>query len=522
MLLLAFRPAVASEDPAQSALQKMSLREKVGQLFLVGFPQRELDQKLARFIETQKPGGFILFRRNLQNFQQIRSFNQDLTKKAQVQGFPPLIAVDQEGGSVTRIPLHPSLPSALAVGLSGRSDLAKELSRENGLILRRLGFNLNLAPVLDLSNPRTESFIGSRSFGPDPDQTAELGLASALGMQEAGILPTGKHFPGLGSTAADPHLKAITKTHDLERIRSQDLKPFEQYARSLGSFSALMVSQLSYPALDPSGLPAPFSKKILTDLLRNELQYPGLVITDDLQMAGSATVFPAREAALQSLRAGADIVMITWSSLDQTRAMRRVEEAVQKGEWTVAALDEKVLRILRAKQSLKQQPPLLLPPLAKSPLGIPTSPRLQALDLELLDAKVLSVARRPAGADGFNLKQPCVLSTEHRFSLSFEKGLGRRARRIPLTQQTAGSKDLFQKLGQCSVIVSTLNGKRSSKVLNSFSESLQRKTVVVNFGPASLLKEGSWAMQVELAHSHLHAGHRVAELLKNSAVALNP
>ncbi|HRO65924.1 MAG TPA: glycoside hydrolase family 3 N-terminal domain-containing protein, partial [Pseudobdellovibrionaceae bacterium] len=259
----------------------MSLREKVGQLFLVGFPQNHLDANLKDFIATQKPGGFILFRRNLKDSRHIRRFTADLSRTARIREIAPFLAVDQEGGSVTRVPFFPSLPSALSVGLAGREDLARDLGEESGRLLRWHGFNLNLAPVLDLSDPKSESFIGSRSFGSDPILSGKLGRSYAEGLRDAGVIPTGKHFPGLGGTRIDLHLQAAGFQSTLIDFKNRDLKPFELFAK-MGPFSALMISQMSYPFLDPSGIPAPFSKPILRDLLRKELGFEGLVVTDDL------------------------------------------------------------------------------------------------------------------------------------------------------------------------------------------------------------------------------------------------
>lgn len=491
----------------------MSLREKVGQLFMVGFPQDHLDPTLTNFIKTQKPGGFILFRRNLKDSKHIRDFTSEIDKIARVHGAIPLLAVDQEGGSVTRVPLFPSLPSALSVGLAAREDLARDLGEESGRLLKWHGFNINLAPVLDLSDPKSESFIGSRSFGSDPILGGKIGRAYAEGLRDAGVIPTGKHFPGLGGTRIDLHVEAAGFQSTMDEFKSRDLKPFELFAK-MGPFSALMVSQMSYPFLDPSGMPAPFSRPILQTLLRQEMGFEGLVITDDLQMKGSAVAFPARDAALQSLKAGADIVMITWSMKDQTRAMRRVEEAVTKGEWSLSELEDRLRRVLRHKALLvDQSTPFVPPALAKSPTGLPATKRLEKIDLEILDAKLLPY-RRMVDLQDKKVGKVCVLTSEPHFIRSYKDAYRAPMRPLLLTNRSSSPR-FISSLKSCPLLIFTVNGKRTARVLQLFEEDLRRKTVIVNFGPAGLIPEDPlWRLRLEIGHPHLHTGHRMAEITK--------
>lgn len=330
----------------------MTLDEKVGQLFIIGFPEKSLTPALERFIYANKPGSFILFKRNLSSEEQIKCLNDSLNNLSlRLTAQPPLIAIDQEGGQVSRIKFNPPLPSARAVGAGYTPGVARDIARSIGSRLSQLGINMNLAPVLDVDSITGDSFIGSRSYGSHPLSVAAAGVETAEGLIQSGIIPTAKHFPGLGPEKLDPHQTTITRSFQQSNFGFKELFPFIHYT-ALGPASAIMISQLSYPQLDPSGAPASFSKIIMNDLLRKSLGYDGLIVTDDLQMKGSALIHRPEEAALTSLLAGADMVMLTWSRSTQAAAIQRTLQAVRYGEFPVSLLDEKVRRILRAKQAI--------------------------------------------------------------------------------------------------------------------------------------------------------------------------
>lgn len=512
--LLALGPVCAANPPSKAAetLAQMSLRQRVGQLFIIGFSQKVLDPSLDKFIQENQPGGFVLFRRNLSGLETTRDFTSQLTAAGKkISGVPPFLAVDQEGGSVTRIPLFPSLPSAYAIGSSEDGDIARGFGSESGKLLRWAGFNLNLAPVLDLSDPSKTTFLGPRSFSSNPAVTGPLGVAYAEGLRASGILPTGKHFPGLGSSAADLHKSLVSRKMDLDFFRQNDLRPFVDFVR-LGSVSALMISQMSYPALDPSGMPASFSPKIMRDLLRKEMSYKGLVMTDDLQMKGSSLLYRPETAALESLRAGADLIMISWSFQDQSRAMEHVLKAVKKGDWSEAELNDRVLRILEVKQSLEETPVIPLK-IAKGPDGNPGTRRLEELDLQLLDAKLKTLsARRPASLKAGNI---CTVSADERFLSSFRQGRTQGVKSLLLKKETSAAQ-LEKSLDvNCPTIVFAVTGASTGKVLRSLAAKTLARIYAVNLGLPTLIPiKTALAGRLEIGYPHLHAGFRVARLFQ--------
>lgn len=510
--LLALGPAFAASPSATAAetLQKMSLRQRVGQLFLVGFSQKHLDPTLEKFIRENQPGGFVLFRRNLSGLDVTREFTSKLTSLGRTtSGVLPFLAVDQEGGSVTRIPLFPSLPSAYAIGSSADESLARGFGNESGKLLRWAGFNLNLAPVLDLSDPLKTTFLGPRSFSADPDITGPLGLAYAKGLRESGILPTGKHFPGLGSSEADLHKSTASRQVDVDFFKRNDLRPFSDFV-GLGNISAVMISQMSYPALDPSGKPASFSSKIMEDLLRKEMSFKGLVMTDDLQMKGSALLYRPETAALESLRAGADLIMISWSFQDQARAMNHVIGAIKKGEWSETQLNERVLRILEVKQALAETPIIPLK-IAKGPDGNPGTRRLEELDLQLLDAKLKSLSlRRPAALANGRI---CTVSSDERFLNSFREGRKQGVTSILVRKETSVSQLENSLTKNCPTIIFAVTGASTSKFLRSFASKTLARIYAVNLGlPTLIPMKTALAGRLEIGYPHLHAGFRVAKL----------
>lgn len=509
-VLLAFGPVPFAATPAESAAPSLTLEQKVGQLFLIGFPQKSVDSKVKSLLRDIKPGGLILFRRNLGDPDAIRSFTKALSEEGRLHaGVEPFIAVDQEGGPVARISIYPSLPSAYSIGRADREDLSLGLGEETGKILRWSGFNMNFAPVLDLSDPLKPSFIGPRSFGADPDRAGRIGTAFAEGLRRQGVLPTAKHFPGLGATVVDPHRKAARQIASKEELSARDMKPFETYAK-LGPRSALMISQLSYPALDPSGVPAPFSRKILHDLLREELKYEGLLVTDDLQMKGTSTVLRPEEAALQSLKAGADLVMLSWSAEAQRKAVSRVLGAVKSGEWPVDELDQRVNRILEVKRGLTKAPGKIR--IGRGPRGIPATRRLEILDLALLDsslkAPVPDGMPAQAGVD-------CVVSAQRKFLSSYRQGTKSAAVRLIEIEEKTTTADLKSEAIGCGRIIFAINGKKTAILAAAMPASMRRKTLAVNLGMPLLISEKkSFGARVDVGYPHLHAGFRIAQWLQ--------
>jgi beta-N-acetylhexosaminidase len=322
----------------------MTLREAIGQLFILGFEGRAPSLALEVLVRERNPGGVILFARNLGSPEEIAM----LTNALQAASLPPLfVAIDQEGGKVTRLqPPFTQWPSAATVGEVGSSELAHALGKAMAQELLAVGINMNLAPVLDvLTNPANPIMAG-RCFGNDPQVVTRLGMAVFGGLKDMGVLAVGKHFPGHGDTTVDSHLGLPVVPHDQARLWAVELAPF--VAAIDAGIPALMTAHLLVPALDPER-PATLSRPILTDLLRERLGFPGLLVSDDLLMRGIADATPPGEAAVRFLEAGGDCVLICDDEAAQRQAIQAVAEAVETGRLSEARVQLSCDRIAKAK-----------------------------------------------------------------------------------------------------------------------------------------------------------------------------
>jgi len=309
----------------------MTLREAIGQLFILGFEGRAPSFAVEAFIREHNPGGVILFARNLGSPEEIATLTNALQAAAPT---PLFVAIDQEGGEVARLqPPFTQWPSAATVGDVGSSELAYALGKAMAQELLAVGINMNLAPVLDvLTNPANPIMAG-RCFANDPEGVTRLGMAFFRGLKAMGVLAVGKHFPGHGDTTVDSHLGLPVVPHDQARLWAVELAPF--VAAIDGGIPALMTAHLLVPALDPER-PATLSRPILTELLRERLGFSGLLVSDDLLMRGIADTTPPGEAAIRFLEAGGDCVLICRDEAAQRQAILAVVEAVETGRLSEA------------------------------------------------------------------------------------------------------------------------------------------------------------------------------------------
>lgn len=512
-------------DPLSKAIEarlvSMTAEEKVGQLFIVGFPHVKIEPDLESFIAKYKPGSFLLFKRNIRSLEQIKALNLHLYRTSfKISRLPPLIAIDQEGGSVSRLPIHPAPPNALAIGQTQSPLLAEEMGHQTGLFLREVGFNMNLAPVLDVVDPYSASFIGVRSFGSDPVLVKDIGVAYSRGLMKARVIPTAKHFPGTGSLNQDPHLAVVKNTSTLEQMKKRDLVPFMGYA-ALGRHTAVMMSHLIYPGLDQGTEPASFSEKISKELLRDDLKFQGIVMTDDLQMQGSKQVLRPEAAALRALQAGADIVMLTWSFKDQGKAFDYVLAALKDGRLSSEMVDEKLRRILRVKAfaNIYKRDPGLPSLLAGNHL---TSTGYKSLEEEVLShnlrtsliprelplATVTDKKRQPASAE-----RVCVTSASSDFIDSFTVARREKMPQLRL-KNTTTSQALsdWMKSKRCSALFVAVIGPRTARQIRGLPPKDKNKIIVVNLGAPRLFPRSRGYRQVlQLYFNHKEAGKKVAQ-----------
>lgn len=336
------------------------LRTKIGQLFMVGFDALEPNEHITRLIEQQTVGGIILFRRNVKSPEQVAALCKSLQEiNARVSDSPLLIAIDQEGGMVMRVEQGVTpIPSAMAFQAAGSESDCEELHRISGEEMRQIGINMMLAPVLDVNNNSANPVIGVRAFGEDPGTVIKYGMAALRGLQSAGVITTAKHFPGHGDTCADSHFTMPLVQHDKARLDKVELPPFKAAIEQ--GVHAIMTAHVVFPAIEKTpDLPATLSKAVLTDLLRDELGFRGVVITDCLEMAAIANGVGVTQGAVKTVQAGADIVLISHKEERQRAAMDAVFAAMESGLISLERIDESFQRIQRLKQTIQKEVPKL-------------------------------------------------------------------------------------------------------------------------------------------------------------------
>lgn len=338
----------------------LSLEQKVGQVFMFGFPSGD-PEGARELVEDLHAGGIIYFARNLDTVEQAAALSETLQGWAlsSPPGLPLLISIDQEGGIVARltkgIPIMPG-PMSLAAGSMGlaRSDVSR-VHEATGIQLRAAGVNMNLAPDLDVNDNPNNPVIGVRSFGQDPEVVAQLGVDAIEGLLSAGVIPVGKHFPGHGNTSVDSHFGLPVLPHPMKRLDRMELVPFR--AAVAAGIPAIMTAHIVFQAIDPE-LPATLSRKVLQGLLREKLGFQGLILTDCMEMDAIGKSPGTVRGAVMALKAGADMVLVSHTRELQVAAYRAVLAAVRSGELAESRLDEAVQRILAAKQSFGVPNPL--------------------------------------------------------------------------------------------------------------------------------------------------------------------
>lgn len=356
------------EDPIASLMAGMTLREKVGQLFLVrpdaldpAQSQKQIDEEdapgvqqltdpMREMMERYPVGGICQFGKNIADPEQIIRFNADLQEAS---ALPLFLAVDEEGGPVARLANTPTfaLPqyeSAAAVGAAGDPDNACRMGQQIGNYLRQYGFNMDFAPVADVTTNPANTVIGNRAFSSKAGVAAAMAGAMARGLRQEGILPVCKHFPGHGDTAQDSHTGLAYTYRTKEEMRACEWLPFTAVVQDADP-CAVMIGHIAAPSLDESGQPASLSFTVVTELLRQELlpDTEVLVVTDSLAMGAITEQYAPGEACVQAVLAGCDLLLMPDGLAE---AFEAVVDAVEQGIIPEARLDESVARILRYKQ----------------------------------------------------------------------------------------------------------------------------------------------------------------------------
>jgi beta-N-acetylhexosaminidase len=325
----------------------MKLRQKIGQLLMAGFEGTRPSKAITRLIKEYQIGGVILFARNIESPTQLAHLTRSLQRLSPEA--PLLVAVDQEGGRVSRLPPpFTQFPSARVIGECDSVPLTYSLAEAMAKELRAVGINMNMAPVLDVDTCPKNPIIGDRAFGKSPTLVSKLGLAVIAGLQDNHVIACGKHFPGHGDTTADSHKELPKVNHPLKRLLEIELRPFIHAAEN--RLASMMTAHVLYKQIDDK-FPATLSKKIINRLLRNGIKFDGLVATDDLEMKAISDNYRIEEAALKAVQAGCDLLLVCKSEEAQQATLETLIRGAEKKSIGEARILSALNRILRVKES---------------------------------------------------------------------------------------------------------------------------------------------------------------------------
>jgi len=345
--------AVPTPDPIKAILEKMTVEEKISQLFIVSLrtfkPEEAVlaaSDEIKSAVKKYRIGGVILFAENIITIPQTVSLIEGLQDASEI---PLFVAVDEEGETVSRITRSPDMhatvfPDNIVIGKTGNPDIARQVASAIAREIASLGFNMNFAPVADINTNPENPVIGARSYGSEAKIVSIMVAAAVNGIQSHRVSAVLKHFPGHGDTSTDTHYGTASVSHTKERLLSTELLPFIAGIRE--GADGVMTAHILTPEIPGENLPATLKPEILTDILRNELGFNGLIITDALNMKAITGHFSSEEAAVKAFLAGADILLMP-ENLDA--AIAGIKKAYDDGYISSERLNESVERILRVK-----------------------------------------------------------------------------------------------------------------------------------------------------------------------------
>ena len=336
-------------DKIKEKIDSMTLEQKIGQLFIVGFEGDIINDEIIDLVNNQEVGGLIYFSRNVVDSNQIITLNNEI--KDIKKDIPLFISVDEEGGVVSRVPDEfLKLPSSGYIGKFDDENLSYNIGSIISKELKSLGFNMDFAPVLDIDSNPNNTVIGERAFGNNADIVSKLGIKTMEGLRDGGIIPVVKHFPGHGDTDIDSHygLPIVTKT--LEELNNLEFIPFKNAIEN--GADVVMVSSIILSSID-SEYPATMSKKVTTDILRNKLNFDGVIATDDMTMGAIMDNYNLTDAVIMAINAGNDLILVCHGYDDIIKSISAVKDAVSSNIISEERIDESVYRILKLKEKYR-------------------------------------------------------------------------------------------------------------------------------------------------------------------------
>ncbi|MCI8471215.1 MAG: beta-N-acetylhexosaminidase [Clostridia bacterium] len=329
-------------------IKELSIPEKVGQMIMVGMDTNHITERIKLMITKYKIGGIILYRKNFNTYQEMLALIRQLKQLNQENKIPLWIAIDQEGGRVNRMPKEIlNLPAANKIANKGGIEEVKKSAKIIGEILKKSGYHINFAPVLDIKRFKNNHAIGDRCYGENKEEVTKYGIAVMKELQEEGILPVIKHFPGHGATKQDSHYLLPIIKQKIEFLEKEDMYPFEQAIKN--GAEAILVGHLLIKNI--TGIyPASLSKHFIGKYVRMKYRYNGLIMTDDLKMKAIRFLYGAEFAVKKAFEAGNDIVVFRFNKEEEQQVIEKIIRQVGNGKLKEGRINRSVKRILKMKE----------------------------------------------------------------------------------------------------------------------------------------------------------------------------
>ncbi len=333
----------------EETISKMTLREKIGQMLIISY-EGEYTDELENILNEVKPSGFIVFPKNITTYKETVKYISNVRK---TESIPMFISIDQEGGRVQRIKNIPdinvqTIPSMLELGKTNNSELSYKVGSVLAKEIAAFGINLDFAPVIDIFSNPNNTVIGDRAFGTDSQTVINMAIPFAKGMESESIIPVYKHFPGHGDTNTDSHIELPIVTKTKEELYENELLPFK--AAIQNNAKMIMVGHIALPNITGDYAPASLSKVMIDDILRKEMGFDGVVITDAINMGALQDNYTLEEICNYSINAGVDIILMP---LEPIQTANTIEKLVNNGTISEEKINDSVERILRLKYSTK-------------------------------------------------------------------------------------------------------------------------------------------------------------------------
>ena len=362
-------------DIIKEEIESMTLDEKIGQIITVGIDGYTINDKTKELIVDKKVGGIILFKDNINDSNQLLQLINNIKNINSKNKIPLFISIDEEGGRVSRLPKEiKKLPSNEVIGNINDKELAYDIGKTIGYSLKSFGFNMDFTPVLDINSNSKNTVIGDRSFSSNKNIVANLGVSEINGFKSRNIISVAKHFPGHGDTDIDSHYKLPIINKTLDELKEVEFVPFKNAIEE--NVPSIMVSHILLPEIDDIN-PASMSKTIITDILRKNLKFDGLIVTDDMTMGAITNNFDISEACIKSINAGADLLLICHGYETEVDVINNIKDAVDKGIISIDRINESVYRILSLKYSYKIN-----------------NEKIENIDVDIINSKIEDILNR--------------------------------------------------------------------------------------------------------------------------------